>query len=337
MSTASHRAQTNQQRPDSSSKKSITRIAAGVDGGPRGLDAVVLGESIAAATGAELMLVTVHSEPLVVLPEQMNWESMEREAQEMLRRTRRELAPSARTRVMTDLFLARALDRVVRHERRDLVVVGSSMRGSEGRVRIGNRTRQLLDHGSCAVAVAPAGLRERGWERITRVGVGFDGGPESRAALRVAAEIARSAEAELHVQGVVDDRIHSLAWSRMATGAVIGPDFGWPATGSDRTTAEWDRVISDTAELLRGELVEAVQETGTTALTDVREGRPATVLLDLSEQIDLLVIGSRRWGTFSRLILGSTGEALLHDSNCAVLVVPRPGRDTTRGRIPRQR
>jgi len=57
---------------------------------------------------------------------------------------------------------------------------------------------------------------------------------------------------------------------------------------------------------------------------EVARGRPASALLELSRGVDLLVIGSRRWGMVARLVLGSTGEALLHDAECPVLVVPRP-------------
>jgi nucleotide-binding universal stress UspA family protein len=53
-------------------------------------------------------------------------------------------------------------------------------------------------------------------------------------------------------------------------------------------------------------------------------GRPADRLLELCADVDLLVIGSRRWGAVARLMLGSTGEALMHDASCPVLVVPRP-------------
>jgi nucleotide-binding universal stress UspA family protein len=35
------------------------------------------------------------------------------------------------------------------------------------------------------------------------------------------------------------------------------------------------------------------------------------------------VVGSRRWGPVARLLLGSTGEALLHDARCSALIVPR--------------
>ena len=39
---------------------------------------------------------------------------------------------------------------------------------------------------------------------------------------------------------------------------------------------------------------------------------------------DLLVIGSRRWGPLSRLVVGSTGEELVRESPCSLLLVPRP-------------
>ncbi|MGH2866670.1 MAG: universal stress protein [Solirubrobacteraceae bacterium] len=41
------------------------------------------------------------------------------------------------------------------------------------------------------------------------------------------------------------------------------------------------------------------------------------------EHRGLLVIGSRRWGPIARVILGSTGETLLHGASCPILVVPR--------------
>ena len=76
--------------------RTIARIAVGVDGHPEGNDAVVLGAMIADATHAELMLVAVHPDPLVVLPEEMNWKSLERQAASMLREIRDSFAPDAR-------------------------------------------------------------------------------------------------------------------------------------------------------------------------------------------------------------------------------------------------
>jgi nucleotide-binding universal stress UspA family protein len=64
----------------------------------------------------------------------------------------------------------------------------------------------------------------------------------------------------------------------------------------------------------------------------VVRGRPADALLALAAEVDLLVIGSRRWGSGQRVLLGSTGEALMHDAPCAVLAVPRPAGRTARAR-----
>jgi len=56
---------------------------------------------------------------------------------------------------------------------------------------------------------------------------------------------------------------------------------------------------------------------------EVARGRPADALAALGDQVDLLVIGSRRWGTAARVLLGSTGEAPMNDARCPVMVVPR--------------
>jgi len=85
--------------------------------------------------------------------------------------------------------------------------MGSSRHAPAGRVRIGKRTRQLLCNFDCALAVAPRGLHERAEIPLTRIGVGYDGGPESQAALELAGSIAVGAGAALHVRAVVDDRI----------------------------------------------------------------------------------------------------------------------------------
>jgi nucleotide-binding universal stress UspA family protein len=75
---------------------------------------------------------------------------------------------------------------------------------------------------------------------------------------------------------------------------------------------------------LRQESLPAAQATGAAVQTEVLRGRPAEALLALSREVDLLVIGSRRWGPMARVLLGGTGETLLHGAHCPMLVVPRP-------------
>ena len=285
----------------------VTRIAVGVDGYGEGRDAAVLGASLARATGAELMLVAIHPDPLVVLPRELGWKGMHRQAEALLRETRDAVAPAARIDVETDWSVPRGLERVVAREHRDLLVVGSSRRGPAGHVRIGSGTRQLLYDGRCAVGIAPRGLSGRPAPELKRIGVGYDGGPEARAALALAGSIAVGAGATLIVRGVVDDRLPVVGWS----------------TARDLARTMWDELLEPELASLREDMETAVRATGAAAEIEVLRGAPADALIQLSGHADLVVIGSRRWGAMARVLLGTTGEALLHDASCAVLVVPR--------------
>ncbi len=252
------------------------------------------------------MLVAIHPDPLVPTPPDSGWKALHKQAEVLLRETRDELAPGARITVETDWSVPRALERVVTRDHRDLLVVGSSRRGPHGQVRIGKRTRQLLCHAQCALAVAPKGLSERTTLPLEKVGAGYDGSPESAAALSLAGSIAAAGGAKLRVCGVIDDRM---------------PPVGW---GAALVLAEWDEIIEREVGSLREQAQRAAQGTGAGVDVEILCGRPADALLKLSEDVDLLVIGSRRWGAMARLLLGSTGEALTHGASCSVLVVPRP-------------
>ena len=298
------------QRPAEHTRRSgIARIAVGVDGYPEGNDAVALGAAIARVLDAELMLVAVHPDPLVVLPRGADWNSVEQQTKAMLVQAREAVGANARIAIETDLSVPRALHRVIRRERRDLLVMGSSRHGAEGHVRIGKRTRQLLCHFDCALAIAPRGLHRRSEMEFRRIGVGYDGGPESEAALLEAGSIAVATGAELHVRGVVDDRIPAIARGVIARGPVA-PDM--------------DEGLDDEMRTLRERASAAAKSTGADADVEISCGRPADALLDLCTTTDLMVLGSRRWGPVARVLLGSTGEALLHAGSCSMLVVPRP-------------
>lgn len=302
---AGHRAA----RSKPSGPAALMRIAVGVDGHPEGRDAVTLGAAISRLIGGELLLVAVHPGPLVVLPPELDWKSVHAQAQAMLAEARDAIAPDARIAVETDLSVPRALHRVCKREHRGLLIVGSSREAAQGQVRIGGSTRQLLSHSECALAVAPRGLHERRDLSLAAIGVGYDGEPESQAALALGCAIAAAVGAELHVCAVVDDR---------------PPAVGWPQVGLGQTMDDWYEVVQQNMLALRQQASGAVRGTGAAVEIDSLTGRPASALLALAERVDLLVIGSRRWGPASRVLLGSTGEALMHEAACPVVAVPRP-------------
>jgi nucleotide-binding universal stress UspA family protein len=296
------------QRPQPTARPTkVAHIAVGVSAYPEGHDAAALGAALARATGADLMLVGVLSDPLV-MPPAMSWRSLRRQAEAGLAELRDEVMPDARVVVRTDVSVARALRSVVARQHRDLLVVGSSHKAAEGSVRIGKRARQLIGYAGCALAIAPRGMHNKTDIPLNRIGVGYEGGPESGAALSLAASIAGAAGAQLHVVGVVDDRAKAARWS---------------PSGAQALAPELDARVRAELELLRDRAVTEAHSLDPTARVEVRRGRPADALLDLCADVDLLVIGSRRWGAVARLLLGSTGESLAYHATCPILIVPR--------------
>jgi nucleotide-binding universal stress UspA family protein len=287
------------------SRTDINRIAVGIDGIPEGRDAVALGALIANVTAAELTLVKVLPDPTAPL---LSVSDPKREAQATLSQLRNAIAPGATIRTETDLSVPSALERVVRRDRCDLLVVGSSPQAADGRVRIGTCTRRLLASLDVAVAIAPRGMHRTEHHGLRKIGVGYDGSRESDAALMLAGKLAAAASAELHVRGVVDDRVRTLVGSAL----------------KGLATTQWTDEIEREHERLRDLMTSAAQAVDSYVHAHVLRGDPSELLLALSNEIDLLVVGSRRWGPVARVVLGSTGEAIVRDAACPVLAVPRP-------------
>ena len=286
----------------------LARLAAAVDSYPEGRDATVLAAAIAQATGAELMLLAIEPDLPLIIPG-LQRDQVRQETEAMLKHTRTSLAPGARLKITSDLSIPRGLERLTRAQHRDLLVVGSSRRGPTGAVSIGGRTRQLIDDVGCALAIAPRGLCRQHPFALTRIGVGFDGGPEAQAALAMAAQIAAGAGADLIVRGVTDDRV---------------PALGWPSVWMGEIMETWKEMMAEEERDLRSGIEEAVAAGAMAARIDMTRGSPAASLHALSKKVDLLVIGSRRWGPIARLVLGGTGERLVHGAECSVLIAPRP-------------
>jgi nucleotide-binding universal stress UspA family protein len=60
------------------------------------------------------------------------------------------------------------------------------------------------------------------------------------------------------------------------------------------------------------------------AVMQLEIGYPANVIVELSKNADLIVIGTHGRTGFQRLALGSVAERVVRMGKCPVLVVPNP-------------
>jgi nucleotide-binding universal stress UspA family protein len=282
-------------------------IIVGVDGREGGRDAIALARALA-APGARLVLVNAY--PYDVAPSRASsgaYDAALRDAtEELLAQERREAAvPNAELAVIADTSPARALQTAAEREEADLIVVGSTHRRSAlGQVLAGDIARGTLHDASCPVVVAP-----RGFDAdlvIARVGVGYDGSSESRHALALAEALARGFGAELVVREAVDDTV--------PVAAAYGYGYAWTD------------VVDDQCRAAEEGMAEVLAQVDVPATGDVETGSASRALESLSDDVDLLVIGSRGFGRFGRVVLGSVSDHLVHHGHSPVLVVPRgPG------------
>lgn len=148
---------------------------------------------------------------------------------------------------------------------------------------------------------------------MSGVVVGTDGSEGALRALRWAVEEARLRNTRLTVLAVVAVPV-TLARTR----APFGP--GSPLVGQ----AEPEDLRS-TEAAARAELEQAGGAEGVDGEIRVVAGVPAEELLKAGEDADLVVVGSRGVGGFSRLLLGSVSSQVVQHATCPVVVIPPKG------------
>ena len=286
----------------------LTHIAAGADGSDEGKDAVALAAGLASLTGAGLSLVNVFPTVLFPSPGTTDRATLRKQADESLRRDRDELAPDAIPHSVADLSVSRALMHFAQETHVEMMVIGSSRDAPPGRARIGRRGRQLLHDMPFALALAPRGSRTSAFE-LGRVGLGDDGGPEAKVARDVAIGLCRAASATLVIKSVIDSSYPILAGIAPAS----LPDH--EAGGEYQRSHVQNELERQAAEIDVPTEVSSVL------------GDPGHVLRSVSDDVDLIVVGSRRWGPIARLVTGGVGETLVADAGCPIVIAPRPSEE----------
>lgn len=209
------------------------------------------------------------------------------------------------TRILEDLSVPAALHWLATDLEAGLIVVGSTDRGAVGRVLAGSAAQRLLHGAPCPIAIAPRGYHI---VPLQTVAVGFLDSPEGRAALRAAHLLAKLAGAQLRVIAV----LHPTGGFDSALAGPAKPERGSQLQGRHRVHVE---------ATVRAAI--SALEPGVETSSELHVDDPADVLLHVSQNVDLLVCGSRGYGPLRSVLLGGVSRRLVDESACPVLVLPR--------------
>jgi nucleotide-binding universal stress UspA family protein len=141
---------------------------------------------------------------------------------------------------------------------------------------------------------------------ISSIVVGVDGSDSSRAALHWAHD-----EAAHHGASLTVVTAWHLPTLPMSPPFGSMPEEGYQNQPKNNALAMLERLA---AEL-------GTREPAVDVRTSVAEGNPAKVLIDRSEECDLLVVGSRGLEGFAGMLLGSVSQHVVAHAKCPVVVV----------------
>jgi len=169
-----------------------------------------------------------------------------------------------------------------------LVVLGSTRRSTLRSALRGTTIEPVIQRAGCPVAIVPRGYQPPP-KGVRRIGVAYAPTHEGRSALRFAAGLARAGSTALRAI------------------LVLGPELD----GADAPPE-----VAGLREQL------ALFGEGLDAGADVVFGDPAEMIVGVSDQFDLLVIGSRSRSGRRAVMFGSVSRAVAERSACPVVVLP---------------
>ena len=286
----------------------MSRIIVGVDESAGSADAITLASSLARMIGATVTLVNVF--PYDATPSRAvnsTYEAyLRRDSLAMLERLRSEHGDeSFDVEAIANPSAPHGLHALAEAADAGLIVVGSTHTGHAGRVLPGSTAERLLHGSPCPVAMAPKGYAERGARQPGIVGCGYDGSLSAQRALRAAHRIAAATGARLRVIRA----FHRPAPELPVKGVPMG---GLPYA---------DKLQEQAEKELDGALVRLDGEPRGEAFFAV--GDPAAILAESSEQLDLLVVGSRGYGPMHSVMVGGVAGRVVREAACPVIVFPR--------------
>ncbi|ALU38685.1 universal stress protein [Kocuria flava] len=205
---------------------------------------------------------------------------------------------------------------VLVEESRGAAVLAVGRRGRHGvRGRLGSVSAAVAAHAACPVVVLP-----EGWDpgAAPRPGTAFDG--------RVVVGVDRLGRDNPAVQAAArwaED--HGLGLVLLT---VIPEALSMPTASADLDRAVREQLVGP-AQAMVDQVAAAVRadRPGLDVTTAVLSGAPTERLVDAGRPAALLVVGSRGYGGFRGLLMGSVSQAVLNDGRGPVMVVPSRRKD----------
>ena len=186
----------------------------------------------------------------------------------------------------------------------DMIVVGSRGGGGFADRLLGTVSSALPAHSKCPVIVVPRHTSGKKFTPVERIVVGIDGTDQPSCALKRAIGEARLWDARLTAVSAVP--------------IAVGPSvMTWTPTGVDHSA-----LLAQVREGMDAAIAAALDGEDVHVSRHALDGSPASLLIEFSTAVDLVVVGTRGRGGLAGVLLGSTSQTVLGHSTCPVMIVP---------------
>lgn len=284
-------------------------ILVGCDGSESAFDALALAEQLRDREAGRLILASVYpfyrglSAPALA-SDYGHWlrDQAERALERVAERVTTDVPVECQT--ISDSSVAGGINDLAESMGADLIVLGSTGRGSLAKLTGRTTVGRLLHGAPCPVAVAAPG-QDRRFGQQSQICVAYDASPEARHALDTAYGIAAATDARV----VICDVLEPIAYQ--STFPIIAQDARFDEHRKARVCEELDAAAARAPERVP---VESRFVVGVPADATLRTAGP---------DVDLIVAGSRGYGALHRAIAGSVSGTLLANGQVPVLVTGR--------------
>jgi len=198
----------------------------------------------------------------------------------------------------------------------DFVLIGAKgLRATLG-ILLGGVAQQVVEYASCPVLVVRAP-----YQKLQHVLVVTDGSLHSQRAVRYIGKFPLPEKADIRLMHVLPP---------LSTPVVMEPYFGGRDTYVPLYNPEEETKLKEKQKQEGETLLERARslllKKGIESTPVLARGDAATEIIDYAdtEDIDLIVAGSRGLSPFKGWLMGSVSRKLVHYSHCSVLIVKQP-------------